>query len=151
MSGQGKRRTSIRVAAITLAAGWVVCAVAGFVAVKSVIESAFRELTAEEKVWCATDMIEHYVGRTGKLPTAWTDLARDFGEGNRGYGFGSLPEVEAQVVIDFAALKRTASNPAATPRMIVRPRGAPSAPTRLDDAVSARLESSLRRRYSDSH
>ncbi len=148
MSGEGDRRTSSRVAAVTLAAGWVVCFVVGFVAVKSVLESAFRDFTAEEKVWCATDLIEHHVGRTGKLPTAWTDLARDFGEVNRGHGFGSLPEIEAQVVIDFAALNRTSPESAVPPRMIVRPRGEPSAPTPLDDAVSARLESSLRRRVS---
>lgn len=148
MIEQAERRIWSRVAAVTLVVGIVVCFTVGLVAVKSVIESAFRDLTAEEKVWCATDMIEHHVGRTGEIPAAWTDLVEDFGEVNQGYGFGTLPEIEAQVVIDFASLERTASNPAATPRMIVRPRGAPSAPTRLDDAVSARLASSLRQRVS---
>lgn len=150
MTGEGDRRTSSRVAAVTLAAGWVVCFVVGLVAVKSVIESAFRDLTADEKVWCATDMIGHHLGRTGKIPTAWSDLTEDFHEGNRGYGFGTLPEIEAQVVIDFAALKQTASEPAASALLIVRPRGAPSTPTTLDDAVSSRLTPILRSFHRDS-
>jgi hypothetical protein len=146
---EGDRRTSSRVAAVTLAAGWVVCFVVGFVAVKSVPESAFRNFTAEEKVWCATDMIEHHVGRTGKLPTAWTDLARDFGEVNRGYGFSSLPEVEAQVVIDFAALNRTSPESAVPPRMIVRPRGASPSSSRLDVETDRRIADCLRKRRRD--